>query len=153
MFSIVQGLDRTQDQTVNASAVFSASQGNIENMEYERNENEYYNCAVVCDEDPTIRKRRLSIFRTALLKDNLRQGSSAYDDTENGRVVCDGSERIHRRWIYCTHGWSKWTTGLRAVSFVVYFIEDLLRAGSTGDIVLSDDGINWTKYESGSSSR
>lgn len=51
VFDILQGLDRTQEQDTNTPALFSSAEENIENVEYEQSETEYFNVAAVCDED------------------------------------------------------------------------------------------------------
>lgn len=56
VFDVLRGLDRTQSQNENTPALFSAEEENVENVEYEQSETEYYNVAIVCDEDETAPK-------------------------------------------------------------------------------------------------
>jgi hypothetical protein len=56
VFDVLRGLDRTQTQDANTPALFSSEEENVENVEYEQSETEYYNVAIVCDEDETAPK-------------------------------------------------------------------------------------------------
>lgn len=157
VFAIVQSVDRTQDQTANAYATFSASLGKVENMEYERNETEYYNCAVVCDEDETAPQTTIVDLSNGDPKRTIYvKGANAYDDTENDALyVMVGTYSGSTGYIASSTDGQTWTnrvtSGIASLWSVSYENGRFVAGGDTGDIALSEDGISWTKYESGSS--
>jgi len=155
VFAILHGTDRTQDQTANAYATFSASLGNVENMEYERNESEYYNCAVVCDEDETAPQTAIVDLSNGEPKRTIYiKGSNAYDDTENDALyVMVGTYSTGVGYIASSTDGQTWTnrmiTGIAPLWSISYENGKFIAGGDTGDIAVSTDGINWTKKETG----
>jgi hypothetical protein len=150
-FDIVQSKDRTEDQTENAQAVFSAQKENIENMEYERNETDYYNCAVVCDEDPDNPQTAIVDLSNGEAKRTIYiKGSSAYDDTEtNEAYVMVGAGG----YIATSADGQNWTQRTSGTSERLWMIDyqngRYIVGGSNGVILTSVDAINWTLGSSG----
>lgn len=157
VFSILQSTDRTQDQTANAYATFSASLGNVENMEYERNETEYFNCAVVCDEDETAPQTAIVDLSNGEPKRTIYvKGSNAYDDTENDALyVMVGTYSGTTGYIATSTDGQTWTnrvtSGIDRLWAIDYQNGRFIACGSNGSIVVSSDGLTWNSKSSGSS--
>ena len=154
-FDIVQSKDRTEDQTVNAQAVFSAQKENLENMEYERNETDYYNCAVVCDEDPDNPQTAIVDLSNGAPKRTIYiKSSSVYEDTENPPLyVMVGTYSTGVGYIATSTDGQTWTnrvtSGIAPLWSLSYENGKFIAGGDTGDIAVSTDGTTWTKKETG----
>ena len=154
-FDIVQSKDRTEDQTENAQAVFSAQKENLENMEYERNETDYYNCAVVCDEDPTAPTTTIVDLSNGAPKRTVYiSASNVYEDTENPPLyVMVGQYTSGVGYIATSTDGQTWTDRVTS-SYGAFWSVDyqngrFIVGGDSGDVLISTDGISWTKYETG----
>lgn len=156
-FDIVQSKDRTEDQTDNAQAVFSAQKENIENMEYERNETEYYNCAVVCDEDPDNPQTAIVDLSNGEPKRTIYlAASNVYEDTENPSLyVMVGTYSSGVGYIASSDDGQTWTnrviTGIVPLWSIDYQNGKFIAGGSSGKVYVSTDGITWVERETGSS--
>lgn len=150
-FDIIQSKDRTEDQTDNAQAVFSAQKENLENMEYERNETDYYNCAVVCDEDPTNPQTTIVDLSNGEAKRTIYlAASNVYEDTENpplyvavGRSGYIGTSSDGIVYTQQTSGTTQnlWSVDYQNGRFIV--------GVNDGSILVSTDAITWTRYVTG----
>lgn len=156
VFDIIQSLDRTQDQTDNTFATFSASLGNIQNMEYERNESEYYNCAVVCDEAETSPQTVIVDLSNGEPKRTIYvSGSSAGadDSAAPNLYVMVGTYSSGVGFIASsTDGvtfTSRVTSGYGAFWAVDYQNGMFIVCGDGGAILTSTDAITWTPQTSG----
>lgn len=150
-FDIVQSKDRTEDQTFNAQAVFSAQKENLENMEYERNETEYYNCAVVCDEDPDAPTTTIVDLSNGEPKRTVYiAASNVYEDTENpqlyvmvgaGGYIATSTDG--QTWTQQASGTAEslWSVDYQNGRFIV--------CGDNGTILTSSDGVAWSIKSSG----
>lgn len=146
VFGIVQSTDRTQDQTANAFATFSASLGNVENMEYERNETEYYNCAVVCDEDATAPQTAIVDLSNGAPKRTIYiKGSSAYDDTETGELFVMVGASGYIATSTDGQAWTSRTSGTAQNIYSIDYQNGLYIAGlGNGSVITSTDAITWS---------
>jgi len=156
VFDIIQSLDRTQDQTDNAFATFSASLGNVQNIEYERNKTDYYNCAVVCDEAETDPQTVIVDLSNGEPKRTIYvSGTSAgADDSEaTNMYVMVGQYSSGVGFIASsTDGvtfTSRVTSGYGAFWAVDYQNGMFIACGDGGVILTSTDAINWTSQASG----
>ena len=147
-FDIIQSKDRTEDQTDNAQAVFSAQKENLENMEYERNETDYYNCAVVCDEDPTSPQTTIVDLSNGEAKRTIYlAASNVYEDTENPPLyVMVGTYSTGVGYIASSDDGQTWTdrvtTGINPC-FASDYQNGKFIVGSGGYVHTSTDGITW----------
>lgn len=154
-FDIVQSKDRTEDQTDNVQAVFSAQKENIENMEYERNETEYYNCAVVCDEDPDNPQTAVVDLSNGEPKRTVYiAASSVYEDTGNPPVyVMVGTYSSGVGYIASSDDGQTWTnrviTGIVPLWSLDYENGRFISGGNSGKIYVSTDAITWTERSTG----
>lgn len=157
VFSLIQSVDRTQDQTENTFATFSADMQNIENMEYERNETDYYNCAVVCDEDPTNPQTAIVDLSNGEAKRTIYiAASNVYEDTENPPLyVMVGTYSTSIGYIATSTDGQSWTNrviaGIERLWSIDYQNGKFIAGGSNGIIATSVDGINWITGSTGSS--
>lgn len=156
VFDIIQSLDRTQDQTDNAFATFSASLGNVQNIEYERNKTDYYNCAVVCDEAETDPQTVIVDLSNGEPKRTIYvSGTSAgADDSEaTNMYVMVGQYSPGVGFIASsTDGvtfTSRVTSGYGALWAVDYQNGMFIVCGDGGVILTSTDAITWTPQTSG----
>jgi hypothetical protein len=152
-FDIVQSKDRTEDQTVNAQAVFSAQKENLENMEYERNETEYYNCAVVCDEDPDNPQTAIVDLSNGEPKRTIYlAASSVYEDTENPPLYVMVGAGGYIATSTDGQTWTQQASGTTADLWAVdYHNGKFIAGGSSGKVYVSIDAITWTEKNTGSS--
>ena len=154
-FEIVQGLDRTEDQDDNAQAVFSAQKENLENMEYERNETEYYNCAVVCDEDEIAPSTSIVDLSNGEAKRTIYlSASNVYEDTENPPLyVMVGQYSSGVGYIATSTDGQTWTnrvtSGYGAFWAVDYQNGKFIVCGPANAILTSADGITWSASNPG----
>lgn len=157
VFDIIQSLDRTQDQTDNTFATFSASLGNVQNIEYERNETDYYNCAVVCDEDDTAPQTVIVDLSNGEPKRTIYvSGTSAGadDSAAPNMYVMVGQYSSGVGFIgSSTDGvtfTNRVTAGYAAFWSVDYRNGMFIVGCSDGSVMVSEDAINWTNRATGS---
>jgi len=150
-FDIVQSKDRTEDQTENAQAVFSAQKENLENMEYERNETEYYNCAVVCDEDETAPQTAIVDLSNGEAKRTIYiAASNVYEDTENPPLYVMVGASGYIATSSDGQAWTQQTSGTTESLWAVdYQNGRFIVCGGNGTILTSSDGIVWSIKSSG----
>lgn len=154
-FDIVQSKDRTEDQTDNVQAVFSAQKENLENMEYERNETDYYNCAVVCDEDPDAPTTTIVDLSNGEPKRTVYiAASNVYEDTENPPLyVMVGTYSKGVGYIATSTDGQSWTnrvtSGIVPLWSIDYQNGKFIAGGDSGNVYVSSDGINWTLKTTG----
>lgn len=154
VFDIIQSLNRTQDQTDNTFATFSASLGNVQNIEYERNETDYYNCAVVCDEDDTAPQTVIVDLSNGEPKRTIYvSGSSAGADTSEASdmfVLVGSSGGIFTSLDGIS--WTEQTSGTSESIWSVSYQNGRFIAGlSDGNVLTSTNGTSWTSHATGSS--
>jgi hypothetical protein len=120
-------------------------------MEYERNETEYYNCAVVCDEDETAPITSIVDLSNGEPKRTIYlSASNVYEDTENPplyvAVGSDGYIGTSSDGITYTQKTSGTTENLWGVDYQngVFIV-----CGSNGTILTSIDATTWTPRSSG----
>lgn len=154
-FDIVQSKDRTEDQTDNAQAVFSAQKENLENMEYERNETDYYNCAVVCDEDPDNPQTAIVDLSNGEPKRTIYlAASNVYEDTENPPLYVMVGQYSNGVGYIATstdgHVWvDRVITGIVPLWSIDYQNGKFIAGGDSGKIYVSSDGIAWAEHSTG----
>lgn len=148
-FDIVQSKDRTEDQEDNAQAVFSAQKENLENMEYEKNESDYYNCAVVCDEDETAPSTAVVDLSNGEAKRTIYiAAGNVYEDTENPPLyVMVGTYSTGVGYIASSNDGQNWTnrvtTGVNPC-FASDYQNGKFIVGAGGYVHTSTDGITWS---------
>jgi len=160
VFDIIQSLDRTQDQTDNTFATFSASLGNVQNIEYERNETDYYNCVVVCDEDDTAPQTVIVDLSNGEPKRTIYvSGTSAGADTSEAPNLyvmvgqCwDGS--AYAGFIASSIDGvaftSRITSGITPLWSINYQNGRFIAGGASGKVYVSTDAITWAEKVTGS---
>jgi hypothetical protein len=120
-------------------------------MEYERNETEYYNCAVVCDEDPDNPQTAIVDLSNGDPKRTVYiRASSVYEDTENpplyvmvGYSGYIATSSDGQTWTQQASGTTEhlWAVDYQNGRFIV--------CGDNGTILTSSDGITWSIKSSG----
>ena len=150
-FDIVQSKDRTEDQTVNAQAVFSAQKENLENMEYERNETDYYNCAVVCDEDPTNPQTTIVDLSNGEAKRTIYlAASNVYEDTENPPLYVMVGANGYIATSSDAQTWTQQTSGTTQNIYSIDYQNGVFIAGlGNGSILTSINATSWTLRSTG----
>lgn len=145
-FDIVQSKDRTEDQTDNVQAVFSAQKENLENMEYERNETDYYNCAVVCDEDPTNPQTTIVDLSNGEPKRTVYiAASSVYEDTENPPLYVMVGASGYVATSSDGQTWTARTSGTAQNIYSIDYQNGTYIAGlANGSVITSSDAVAWS---------
>jgi len=159
IFQLLNGADRSQDQDTNTTAIFSTDAGNIEKVTYKKNTRDYYNFAVVCNEDEEdLQTVEVDLSGGEPVRAMYVRGDKVVRDpdaTENVFVMAgqkwNGS--AHVGYVATSTDGISWTERAAGTTEQLWSLDyqnaRFIAGGSSGDIVISSDGINWTKYESG----
>jgi len=149
VFDVLRGLDRTQAQDTNTPALFSSAEENIENVEYEQSETEYYNLAIVCDEDETAPKTVIVDQSNgepvrALYVKGTAKGTT---DGESKFVIGGYNESTGYAYLATSTNGTTFTsksvgTSITTIESVIYNNGRYYAAGNGGSIY-SDDANTW----------
>lgn len=154
IFDIVEGLDRTQDQEVNETALFSTSEGNVENVSYTRSTKEFFNYAIVNDEDkdaPQIVEVDMTNGDPVRAMYVSGSGAKSSGDALGNLLVMVGASGMIKT---SSDGinWTTRTSGTVANLWSIDYQNGLFIAGGDGGIVdVSSDGVTWSVRATGGS--
>lgn len=156
VFNVLRGVDRTQDQSVNAPVQISTRDA-LEKASYKKSIKDYRNFAVVCDEDPDAPQTvEVDLSHGAPVRSMYVSGRSAGADKSEAEsmFVMVGTYSPGVGYIATSTDGQSWTSrvtsGISPRWSVEYKNGKFITGGNTGDISKSDDGITWTNEESGS---